>query len=198
MKKTLLAVITSASLGMVSTVIATPMPTGGTTLQWAGSVPSTTVSGKGYWIAEDGGIAFTDGILTFGNTAADGIALNSSSEIGFKVVKDAGIAAGSGAVQEYLPGVDVEPLKYSYTLTNVKVGIGGIATTQANDGYFAVYANGSTTPSTVGTKVEQAAGLPTRLTVKGRTAASAADLLAAGDDVVVMAVVSVTPDDTAI
>ncbi|GEK15921.1 hypothetical protein [Aliivibrio fischeri] len=190
MKKTFLAITTLVSLSMTSIAMATALPTGSSTLQWAGSVPAESLSGKGYWIVQDGGVGLTEGILTFSNDA-DGITLNSSSEIGFKVVED----LGSQGVYE--PSMDITPMQYSYTLTNVKVGINGIATTQNPEGYFAVYADGNATASKIGTAVEKATGLPTRLSIKGNGTPSA-DLFSSGDDVVVMAVVSVTPDSAAI
>ena len=187
MKKTLLAVTLLASLGMASSVIAADLEVGGATLQWAGSVPAESVSGAGYWIVQDGGIGFTDGILTFKNDAA-GIALNSSSEIGFKVVADA-LTTDVG----YQIGVDIAPMNYKYTLTNVKVGVNGLATTQQpTGGYFAVHANGGAALVTAAeqTVTDKSA---TRLSIKAATGATAT--LASGDDVVVMAVVSVTPSD---
>lgn len=196
MKKTLLAVTTLVSLGISSTAIAASLPTGSATLQWAGSVPAETFSGTGYWIIQDGSLGFTEGLLTFRNDAS-GIALNSASEIGFKVVKDEAEVPPPGP-QSYLPGVDINPMKYAYTLLNIKVGINGLATTQDASGYFAVYADGSATPSALNTSVPKPKGLPTRLTIKGSPSIAPADLLSSGDDVVIMAMISVTPDDTAI
>ena len=192
MKKTLLAATLLASFGMASTVMATPLPVGSATMQWAGSVPAETVSGAGYWIVQDGGLGFTDGILTFKNDAKGGIALNSASEIGFKVVKDEGVV---GTLET---GIDIAPLGYDYTLTNVKVGINGLAVSQPVDGYFAVHADGDAAASVVGTLVtnKKAKGEPTRLSIK--PSATGKNTLASGDDVVLMAVLSVAADDAAI
>ncbi|TOC16053.1 hypothetical protein CGJ94_17980 [Vibrio parahaemolyticus] len=81
---------------------------------------------------------------------------------------------------------------------DVKVGINGLATSQdPSTGYFAVHANGNATALVLNT--EQAIttkGEPTRLTIMPNGAAPAT--LTEGADVVVMSVLTVTPDDTAI
>lgn len=192
MKKTLLAITLLASFGIVHSAMAAPgddLPTGGTTLQWAGSVPAETVSGAGYWIVQDGGIAFTEGVLTFKNDAT-GIALNSASEIGFKVVSDEEVNSSP-----YDPSTDVNPINYKYTLTNIKVGINGFsAEQQAPNGYFTVHANGGDA-LVIGTEKSMTDKGATRLTLKSSNSTAVAENLKSGDDVVVMAVVSVTPQE---
>ncbi|TOB38347.1 hypothetical protein [Vibrio parahaemolyticus] len=190
MKKTVLTTLV-LSLGVASAAMAADMPQGGATLQWAGSVPPVTTPGAGYYIVKDGVVDFTSGLLTFTNDTS-GIALKSASQIGFKVVTD---ATSGGA---YDPSVDVAPLNYKYSLVDVKVGINGLATSQdPSTGYFAVHANGNATALVLNT--EQAIttkGEPTRLTIMPNGAAPAT--LTEGADVVVMSVLTVTPDDTAI
>ncbi|WP_345860720.1 hypothetical protein [Shewanella algae] len=190
MKKTVLTTLV-LSLGVASAAMAADMPQGGATLQWAGSVPPKTSPGAGYYIVQDGAVGFTSGLLTFSNDTS-GIALKSASQIGFKVVRD----AASGG--DYDSATDVEPLNYKYTLVDVKVGINGLATSQdPSDGYFAVHANGSKTALQLND--EQALttkGEPTRLTIMPN--GSAPTTLTEGSDVVVMSVLTVTPDDTAI
>ena len=194
MKKTLITMTMMASFGMASTVMAADLTVGAATMQWAGSVPPKTVSGEGYWIVQDGAIGLTDGVLTFSNSDK-GVALKSSSEIGFKVVKDEGIA------KTFEDGIDIKPLGYNYTLVNVKVGINGLAVAQADGGYFEVHADGATAATPVGTVVEtnKTAAKPTRLSIKAKDGAIAPDtLLKTGDDVVLMAELAIAPFDAAI
>lgn len=191
MKKTVLTKLV-LSLGVVSAAMAADMPQGGATLQWVGSVPPVTHSGAGYYIIKDGSVDFTSGLLTFTNDTS-GIALKTSSQIGFKVVKDNDTADGA-----YNSGVDIAPLNYKYSLVDVKVGINGLATSQdPSTGYFAVHANGS--QSALPLNTEQAIttrGEPTRLTIMPN--GTPPSTLTEGADVVVMSVLTVTPDDTAI
>lgn len=179
------------SLGVASAAMATDLPQGGATLQWEGSVPPVTYSGAGYYIIKDGPVDFTSGLLTFTNDAT-GIALKSASQIGFKVVKDRSIG------DAYDPAVDINPLNYQYSLVDVKVGINGLATSQDPvSGYFAVHANGSSTPIALNTvQAKTIAGVPTRLVIKSRGATPTT--LKSGSDVVVMSVLTVTPDGAAI
>ncbi len=190
MKKSVLTTLI-LSLGAASAAMAADMPTGGATVQWAGSVPPVSAPGEGYYIIKDGPLDFNSGILMFTNDTS-GVALQSASQIGFKVVKDNDVNDG-----DYKPAVDVAPLNYKYTLMDVKVGIDGLATSQAPNGYFAVHANGSSTAVPLNTQQAITTnGAPTRLTIKPNGAAPAA--LTSGSDVTVMSVLTVTPDDTAI
>ncbi|TDE25345.1 hypothetical protein E1100_00005 [Vibrio owensii] len=189
MKKTIIALTTIATFGMASSVMAADLPAGTASFQWAGSVPSATESGAGYFIIEEGNTGFTNGVLTFSNSATDGIKLISSNEIGFKVVKDA--AAGG----DYNPATDVDPLAYTATLTSVKVGVNGFVAEQASDGYFNIYADGSKLTVNQANQISKAkSNNITRLTVAPKDA-SANSTLNAGDAVVVQALVAVNPTD---
>jgi hypothetical protein len=198
MKKTLLAVAALASLGFSAASMATSMPVGTGSFQWAGSVPAATVSGAGYWIVKDGALDLDAGLLTFTNTGvAGGVALQSSSEIGFKVVKDVTSASVDTANGTYDAGVDVTPLAYTAVLSSVKVGVNGLASEQAADGYFAVHVDGEAAATAIGSPIEKmigdAKGKPTRLTLKAK--AGAVSTLETGDDVAVLVAMAITPDN---
>ncbi|WP_394230857.1 hypothetical protein [Shewanella colwelliana] len=186
MKKTILATLL-LSFGMTSSVMAAPQPPGGVTLQWTGSVPAIATPGAGYWIVKDGELDFSAGVLTFVNDT-NGPALQSSSEIGFKVVKDA-----TPDANPYDPGTDIEKVNYSYMLDNLKVGINGIPASQAANGYFAVHANGADTPLALNT-ASTLSDEPTRLTIKSNAGATTPVALIPGADVVVQSIITITPD----
>ena len=198
MKKTLLAVAALASLGFSAASMAAPMPVGTGSFQWAGSVPAATVSGAGYWIVKDGALDLDAGLLTFTNTGvAGGVVLQSSSEIGFKVVKDVTAVDDAAPNGAYDAGIDVTPLAYTAVLSSVKVGVNGLASEQSADGYFAVHADGEAAATAIGSPIEKmlgdAKGKPTRLTLKAK--ANTASTLKTGDDVVVMVAMAITPDN---
>ncbi|HIF9079023.1 TPA: hypothetical protein ACX6NV_003941 [Photobacterium damselae] len=192
MKKTIIALAALASLGMASSAMAAAgdaLPAGSSSFQWAGSVPTATNPGAGYFIIQEGDTSFTDGVLTFTNTTSGGIKLISSNEIGFKVVKDA--AAGG----DYDPATDVAPLPYKGTLTSVKVGVNGFVSEQVADGYFDIYADGTKVAVNAADAINKTApNNITRLTVKPKDANPNA-ALTAGDAVVVQALVAVNPTD---
>jgi hypothetical protein len=198
MKKTLLAVAALASVGFSAASMAAPMPVGTGSFQWAGTVPAATVSGAGYWIVKDGALDLDSGLLTFTNTGGAGaVALQSSSEIGFKVVKDVTAADNVAPNGTYDAGIDVTPLAYTAVLSNVKVGVNGLASEQAADGYFAVHADGSAVATAIGADIAKmtgdAKGKPTRLTLKAK--ANTVSPLEAGDDVAVIVTMAITPDN---
>ncbi|MGR5048746.1 hypothetical protein ACPV3P_08405 [Photobacterium damselae] len=192
MKKMIVAITVLGTLGMASSAMAAAgdaLPAGTTSFQWAGSVPTATNSGAGYFIIQEGDTNFTDGVLTFTNTTSGGIQLIDSNEIGFKVVKDA--AAGG----DYNPETDVAPLPYKGTLTSVKVGVNGFPSEQAADGYFNIYADGAKLAVNNADAINKTAqNNITRLTVKPKDATPNA-ALTAGDAVVVQALVAVNPTD---
>ncbi|PSV09568.1 hypothetical protein C0W59_22095 [Photobacterium kishitanii] len=192
MKKTLLALVTLSSLGMASSVMAAAgdaMPVGTASFQWAGTVPTATNPGAGYFIIQEGDTNFTDGVLTFTNIASGGVKLNGSNEIGFKVVKD---KADDGP---YKPADDVTPLPYKGTLTSIKVGINGFVSEQVTDGYFNIFADSQKlVVNTADSINKSAANNITRLTVKPKDANANADLNAS-DAVVVQALIAVNPTD---
>ncbi len=63
---------------MASSAMAAPgdaLPPGVASFQWGGTVPAATNSGAGYFIIQEDNTKFTDGVLTFTNTASGGIKL---------------------------------------------------------------------------------------------------------------------------
>ena len=191
MKKAVLAL---ASLGFSAASMAAPMPAGTGLFQWAGSVPAATVNGEGYWIVKDGsGVDLDSGLLTFTNTGkAGGVALQSSSEMGFKVVKDVTASDNEAPNGEYEPGLDVTPIGYTATLSSVKVGVNGLVSEQATDGYFAVHADGGS-DTAIGASIDKLTGATTRLMIKAK--AGVESTLVTGDDVAVMVAMVITPNN---
>ncbi len=189
MKKSFLAVTLLASLGMASTAMAAVgdlLPTSAHTLQWAGTVPAETGKGEGYWVIQDGAVGLHSGSIIFSNTITDGLEFLSSSEIGFKVVKD------EGGLDAYEETIDVNPMPYTYKLTSVAVGISGPTTEQGAGGYFAVHANGGAA-MTVNGATEDSTGAATRISLKKADGTTVS--FEGGDSVVVMAVLAITPKD---
>ncbi|WP_340642456.1 hypothetical protein [Photobacterium damselae] len=189
MKKTLIALAALASLGMATSATAADK-LGQGSFQWAGTVP-TISSGDGFFIVPAGSTTdLNGGILTFSNKLGK-VELNGSTELSFKVVKDA--VAGDA----YDPSVDKTPLTYKGTLTNIKVGVNSLLAEQANNGYFAIAADGSVMDINDADAINKdvAVNNVTHLTVKKNTKlGAAASGLNGGDNVVVQALVAITAD----
>lgn len=138
MKNTMISLTALAILGMSSNVMAAPTELGvsQSSFQWAGTVPSISTS-AGYFIIPSTDKAFDSGILTFANSP-EGVKLTTSSEIGFRVVKDATVDASG-----YVAADDTVHLAYKFGLTNIKVGLSGLVSEQLDTTpYFAVQADG--------------------------------------------------------
>lgn len=105
MKKTLLATMVLASLGMASAVMAAPATN---TFQWSGNVPVVAPTGD-FEIVQVGAVDFNSGSMKLSN-AAGVVTLESSNEISFNVIESA-----SGAT----PGAQAS---YTMTLESLKLG----------------------------------------------------------------------------
>ncbi|MHC0043005.1 hypothetical protein ACGDLY_006965 [Vibrio campbellii] len=116
MKKTMATLAVIGALGSASAMAADATAN----FQWAGSIPVQEVS-DGIEIRQIGSTAFTDGILTFSNTA-EGIKLTDASTISFDVVK----SSDKSKINNY-----------NMTLGNVVLSHGGISKDHDTT-YFAV------------------------------------------------------------
>lgn len=142
MKKTLISVSLLAAMSLSPSAFSVPTDSFAV-LEWAGNVPPATVHGNGYFLIPDGNPNLQSGQLTFANQG-EGIILKTSSEIGFRVVKDADYTAGStGGV--YDPATDTEAASYQTTLTSIQYATNGNFWTQGLTGPapFAIYADGT-------------------------------------------------------
>ncbi|MGR5235673.1 hypothetical protein [Vibrio alfacsensis] len=178
------ATLLTVAMGLSTSAFSVPVsaPDGSLTLQWAGTVPAVTEPGDGYFIVKHGAVDFHNGILSFENTT-DGVTLNGSSEIGFKVVKDE-VAGGT-----YEPEIDINALQYQATLTNIKVGVNGLLAEQTTTNpMFAIHANGE--EMVIGTATTKA-DEPTLVSVQQADGGTNPELNG-GDNVVIHALITVS------
>lgn len=116
------------------------------------------------------------------------VTLTSSSEIGF-VVKP---ASPEGVVAP-----DAVPLAYDLQLTNVKVGVNGAPVAEQTNGYFEVKHNDTVLAKNNTVNVATgAAAASSKLKIS--TKAGVPATISAGEEVIVQAVVAVTPQTATI
>ncbi|WP_305816416.1 hypothetical protein [Photobacterium leiognathi] len=179
MKKTILALI---AMGFAANVSAAALETGSQTMQWKGTVPVVTPpTDAGYVIEKVGVTDFMSGNLVFDN-AGGSVTLTSASEIAF-VVKEADKVTGEALT-------DAAQLAYDIQLTNVKVGVNGAAIAEQTNGFFEVKHNGNVFAKN-STEVVTAESAGSKLTIS--TKAGVPATVSAGEEVIVQAVVAVTP-----
>ncbi|WDG07104.1 hypothetical protein PUN50_10115 [Vibrio campbellii] len=178
--------LTALMLSTTSAMAAT-LETGSQTMQWQGTVPVVTPpTDAGYVIEKLGAVDFLAGNLEFDN-AGGAVTLKSASQIGFVVKKDDNkdgvISADEGT-----------PLAYDVQLTNVRVGIDGAAIAEQTDGFFEVKHNGTLLDkhSTATISAETAAA-GSKFDISTKAGVSAP--ITAGQEVILQAIVAVTPTD---
>ncbi|EEX66634.1 hypothetical protein [Vibrio metoecus] len=185
----------SVLLAMFASMAVAPATMAGVaSFQWNGEIPSITTDSDKFWIVVPDGQTLlsatntTAGKLVFRNN--NGVVdLLSSTEFGFKVVKNATVEAGP--ILGFDPTTDVEDYAYKIQLTDLQVSQNGEFLASGTD-YFGIHANN--TALELGAKpTDIAAGKATLIKV-AKVAADNVHLTGAeaGSAVIVSAKVAVT------
>ncbi|WP_404973617.1 hypothetical protein [Vibrio campbellii] len=181
--------LTALMLSTTSAMAAT-LETGSQTMQWQGTVPVVTPpTDAGYVIEKLGAVDFLAGNLEFDN-AGGAVTLKSASQIGFVVKKDAnkdGVISGT-------ENGEGTALAYDVQLTNVRVGIDGAAIAEQTDGFFEVKHNGTLLDKhSTATITADTAAAGSKFDISTKAGVSAP--ITAGQEVILQAIVAVTPTD---